>query len=66
MSELVQIDPVDTGTLLLEIYEGGSGELFLRIGERPAKSDYSDDYHEAWLSADEAAIVREFLGRALK
>jgi hypothetical protein len=66
MSELVRTDSVDTGTLLLEIYEGANEELFLRIGERPAKSDCSDDYREACLSADEAAMLLEFLGRTLK
>lgn len=65
MSEFVQIDPVDTGTLKLEIYAGGDGTLFLRIAERPVKDDGRDDWNEACLSAAEAVQLREFLGRSL-
>jgi hypothetical protein len=65
MTEFTQVDDFDTGTFKLEIYAGGTGELFLRISERPVKDDGRDDWSEACLSATEAAQLREFLSRAL-
>jgi hypothetical protein len=65
MSQFVQVETLDTGTLKLEIYTGATDLLFLRISERISKDEDFNEWNEACLSADEAEQLRAFLSRAL-
>jgi hypothetical protein len=54
-----RIDRAECDDMYAEVYEGGGGNTFIRIGELK-----SDDY-EACLSVREARAFRDWLNRAL-
>lgn len=54
-----EVERVEIDDMFAEVYQGGGGNKFVRIGE------LKDEAFEACLSVREARVVRDFLNRAL-